>query len=60
MKVSKVVDPKLIGMGLGVFAATFISAQMVDYLDDQPAVGELRTGNCGGRVDRWRFPSDGD
>jgi len=40
MKVSKVVDPKLIGMGLGVFAATFISAQMVDYLDDQPAVGE--------------------
>ena len=40
MKVSKVVDPKLVGMGLGVFAATFISAQMVDYLDDQPAVGE--------------------
>ncbi len=40
MKVSKVVDPKLIGMGLGVFAATFISAQMVDYLDDKPAVGE--------------------
>ena len=40
MKVSKVVDPKLIGMGLGVFAATFISAQLVDYLDDQPAVGE--------------------
>ena len=40
MKVSKVVDPKLIGMGLGVFAATFLSAQMADFLDDQPAVGE--------------------
>lgn len=40
MKVSNVVDPKLIGMGLGVFGATFLSAQMVDYLDDQPAVSE--------------------
>lgn len=40
MKVSKVVDPKLIGMGLGVFGATFLSSQLVDYLDDQPTVGE--------------------
>lgn len=40
MKVSKVVDPKLIGMGLGVFGATFLSAQLVDFLDDQPTVGE--------------------
>src|SRR5690606_309867 len=40
MKVSNVVDPKLIGMGLGVFGATFLSAQLVDYLDDQPTVGE--------------------
>jgi hypothetical protein len=35
MKMSNVVDPKLIGMGLGVFAATFLSAQLVDKLDDQ-------------------------
>lgn len=35
MKMSKVVDPKLIGMGLGVFAATFLSSQIVDKLDDQ-------------------------
>lgn len=36
MKFDKVVDPKLIGMGLGVFGATFLSTQMVDMLGDQP------------------------
>src|SRR5690606_30882118 len=40
MKASKLIDPKLIGMGLGVFGATFLSAQLVDFLDDQPTVGE--------------------
>ena len=40
MKASKLVDPQLIGMGLGVFGATFLSAQLVDFLDDQPTVGE--------------------
>lgn len=40
MKASKLVDPQLIGMGLGVFGATFLSAQLVDLLDDQPTVGE--------------------
>lgn len=40
MKASKIVDPQLIGMGLGVFGATFLSAQLVDFLDDKPTVGE--------------------
>lgn len=40
MKASNLVDPQLIGMGLGVFGATFLSAQLVDFLDDQPTVGE--------------------